>query len=147
MSTKSPQLPQLVEGQFGTLGRITLPVIEGPQQPASSELHLELGSAQMTEGCLGEGATVPTGEDSDANDDEREFDLPHVAGNLSPRLVVVLELTLNTTSMELNIDSLDDNRKRGRKAKGNGLRAQIQSDRQLRSSTNINNSFQVLHND
>ena len=83
----------------------------------------------MTEGFLGEGAVVTIEEDSDASNDERDFVLPHVAGNLSPRLVVVLEPTLNTSSMELNIDSLDDNGKLGKKAKGNGLRPRIQSDR------------------
>ena len=86
-------------------------------------------------------------EDSDASDEGREVELPQVARNLSPRLVVVRESNLTNTLMGLNIDSLDGNEKSVRKAKGKGLRARFQSDRQFRSSTSINSSFQVLRDD
>ncbi|XP_027156449.1 uncharacterized protein LOC113757288 [Coffea eugenioides] len=79
---------------------------------------------------------------SDASDDGEEVELPLVAGNLSLRMVAMGKRDSASTMEELNIESLDWKDKRG--TKGKGLRARFQSDRQLRSSIFLKNSFQVL---
>ena len=86
-------------------------------------------------------------EGSDVSVDEIVIELPLVAGNLSPRFVVMLEENLDNSLMGLNINSVGGNAKNGRKARGKGLRAQLQADRQFRSTTSLNNSFQVLRYD
>lgn len=82
-------------------------------------------------------------EDSTSNEVD-EVALPIIAGNLSPRLVVTRERSVEPSIHTLNIDqSVVVERDRQQK-RVKGVRACFPSDRQLCSATSSHDSFQVF---
>ena len=73
--------------------------------------------------------------------------LPTGVGDLSPRLVEARDKSLDPSINPLNIDQSVVDEKNGRQTRGKGVRIIVPSDRQLRSTTSFQNSFQVLSND
>ena len=71
-------------------------------------------------------------------------ELPLVAGNLSPRMIVRQEDIAEPSVQALNIDTVTNGVQGIRKGQGKCVRARFPSDRQLRSATPTYNSFQVL---
>nr|XP_027103170.1 uncharacterized protein LOC113724469 [Coffea arabica] len=64
-----------------------------------------------------------------------------VAGNLSPRLVVLPQKLLESSRPSLNIDQSQMADREFRQMQGKGVRARFPSNRQLRSETSSKNSF------
>ena len=70
-----------------------------------------------------------------------------VAGNLSPRLVVLPQKLLEFSRPSLNIDQSQMADREFRQMQGKGVRARFPFDRQLRSETSSKNSFHALSHD
>ena len=70
-----------------------------------------------------------------------EVVLPTNAGNLSPRMVVPRDKSLDSSVHPLNIDQSVAVERNCRQARGKGVRVNVPTDRQLRSTTSHQNSF------
>ncbi|XP_071929043.1 uncharacterized protein [Coffea arabica] len=81
-------------------------------------------------------------EEDSKSDAVDEVALPTTAGNLSPRLVVTSERSVEPSINTLNIDQSVAMERDCRQEKVKGVRAYFPSDRQLRSATSSHNSFQ-----
>ena len=79
--------------------------------------------------------------------EEADAELPKIAGNLSPRLIVRQERSRESSVRALNIDQLEAVERDVKQARGKGMRTRFPSDRQFRSVTSSHNSFQVLSHD
>lgn len=76
-----------------------------------------------------------------------ELELPLVAGNLSPKMVVSQKNSLDYPVMALNIDQSVVIERGFKQARGKGVQARFPSDKQIRSATSFHNSFQILSHD
>ena len=85
-------------------------------------------------------------EDSKSNAAD-EVALPTNVGNLSPRLVIPREKSAEPSIHTLNIDQSVGVQMDCRQDRVKGVRAGFPSDRQLRSATSSQNSFQVFSHD
>ena len=74
-------------------------------------------------------------------------ELPSIAGNLSPRVMGRQEQPLESLVVKLNVDQSVAVEHGFRQTRRRGVRARLPSDRQLRSATSSQNSFQVLSHD